>query len=64
MMLSRASGSLTFASTCLREAPNAEAASTASAGTPRRPDVTSLITTGTAYNTDATTPGTRETGIR
>ena len=35
-----------------------------SGGTPRMPDVTSLITTGTAYRTEATTPGTSSTGIR
>ena len=64
MIASRASGSLTFTSTCDVVAPNAEAASTAAGGTPRRPDVTSRMITGTAYSTDATTPGTRDTGIR
>ena len=64
MMLSRASGIFTFASTCMREAPNADAASTAAGGTPRTPLVTSRITTGIAYSTDATTPGIRDTGIR
>ena len=48
MIESRASGSFTFASTCIRDAPNAEAASTAAGGTPRSPLVTSLITTGIA----------------
>jgi hypothetical protein len=64
MMLSRASGSLTFVSTCIFDAPNDWAASTGAAGTLRIPDVTSLITTGTAYSTEATTPGTSDTGIR
>ena len=48
----------------MREAPNAEAASTAVGETLRTPLVTSRITTGTAYSTEATTPGTRDTGIR
>src|SRR5918994_204123 len=64
MIDSRASGSLTLASTCAREAPNDEAASTAAGGTPRSPAVTSRITTGTAYSTDATMPGIRDTGIK
>src|SRR5829696_751242 len=59
MMLSRASGSLTFASTCVRDAPKACAASTAAGGTLRMPAVTSRMITGIAYSTDATTPGTR-----
>ena len=48
----------------MRVAPNDEAASTAAALTLRTPAVTSRMITGTAYSTDATTPGTRETGIR
>ena len=48
----------------MRVAPNADAASTAAGGTLRTPEVTSRMTTGTAYSTDATTPGTRDTGIR
>ena len=42
----------------------AEAASTAVGETPRKPLTTSRMTTGTAYRTDATMPGMRETGIR
>ena len=64
MIESRASGTFTFASTCIREAPNADAASTAAGETPRRPFVTSRMTTGIAYRTEATTPGIRDTGIR
>ena len=48
----------------MRDAPNAEAASTAAGGTLRTPFVTSRITTGIAYSTEATTPGIRDTGIR
>ena len=54
----------TFNSTCVRDAPNADAASTAVGETPRTPAVTSRMTTGTAYSTEATTPGMRETGIK
>ena len=64
MMLSRASGIFTFHSTCIRDAPNADAASTAAGETLRTPLVTSRITTGIAYSTDATTPGMRDTGIK
>ena len=48
MIASRASGIFTFISICMREAPNAYAASTAAGGTPRTPAVTSRITTGIA----------------
>ena len=64
MIESRASGIFTLASTWAREAPKADAASTAAGGTLRRPLVTSRITTGMAYSTEATTPGMRDTGIR
>ena len=61
MIAGRASGIFTFSSSCMRLAPNDDAASTAVAETSRRPAVTSRITTGIAYSTEAITPGTRPT---
>ncbi len=48
MIESRASGTLTRLSTCMRDAPKAVAASTAVGDTPRTPFATRRMTTGSA----------------